>query len=85
VNCIAPGFIGVRHSNTEEEQKALEERGRFVPVGYVGDPDEIAYLTVFLASEAASYMTGAVVIIDGGAMADGYAPGGYEPAGTIYP
>lgn len=83
VNCIAPGFIGVRHSNTEEEERSLEERGRFIPVGYVGDPDEVAYLAVFLASEASNYMTGAVVIIDGGAMADGYAPAGHEPVRAI--
>jgi NAD(P)-dependent dehydrogenase (short-subunit alcohol dehydrogenase family) len=83
VNCIAPGFIGVRHSNTEEEQKFFEERGKFIPVGYVGSPEDVAYLAVFLASEASDYMTGAVVIIDGGAMAGGYAPAEYEPARAI--
>ena len=82
VNCIAPGFIGVRHSNREEEAQGIEARGRLIPVGRAGSPEEVAHLAVFLASEASDYMTGEVVIIDGGALADGYAPAGYVPASS---
>ncbi len=79
VNCIAPGFIGVRHLNTEEEIKEIEARGKLIPLGRAGFPEEVAYLSLFLASDASDYMTGEVVIIDGGALADGYAPIGYIP------
>ena len=83
MNCIAPGFIGVRHTNTEEEQEFLESRGKFIPAGRVGFPDEVAYLAVFLSSAASDYMTGEIVNIDGGSLADGYAPAGYDSLMTV--
>jgi NAD(P)-dependent dehydrogenase (short-subunit alcohol dehydrogenase family) len=83
VNCIAPGFIGVRHLNTEEELQAIEARGRLIPLGRAGSPEEVAHLALFLASEASDYLTGEVVIIDGGALADGYAPVGYISASSV--
>jgi NAD(P)-dependent dehydrogenase (short-subunit alcohol dehydrogenase family) len=78
VNCIAPGFIGVRQLNTEEELQDIEARGKLIPLGRAGYPEEVAHLALFLASEASDYMTGEVVIIDGGALADGYGPVGYK-------
>lgn len=74
VNCIAPGFIGVRHVGTEEEVQEIEARGKLIPLGRAGYPEEVAHLALFLASEASNYMTGEVIAIDGGALADGYAP-----------
>jgi 3-oxoacyl-[acyl-carrier protein] reductase len=70
VNCIAPGDIA-----TEANQELLEElkrRGisghyfRKIPLGRRGEPREIGQAVVFLASEDASYITGATLIIDGG-------------------
>jgi NAD(P)-dependent dehydrogenase (short-subunit alcohol dehydrogenase family) len=83
VNCIAPGFIGVRHSYTDEERQLIEAQGRFVPVGRAGAPEDIAHVAVFLASEASDYMTGEVVSVDGGALADGYAPGGFVGVSSV--
>ena len=40
--------------------------GRRIPIGRMGDPQEFANLALFLASDAASYVTGAAINIDGG-------------------
>ena len=45
----------------------------------VGDPVEMGPIAVFLASGASDYMNGEMFIIDGGAIAGGYAPTGYAP------
>jgi gluconate 5-dehydrogenase len=37
-----------------------------IPMGRLGEPDELAALAVYLASDASRYMTGAVIVIDGG-------------------
>lgn len=74
VNCIAPGFFA-----TIPEVQDYSYSGQFIPLGRVGDPDEIGGLAVYLASDAASYITGEVFLADGGALAGGYAPTGSAP------
>jgi NAD(P)-dependent dehydrogenase (short-subunit alcohol dehydrogenase family) len=67
VNAIAPGLTDTaqpRYGNTEAE---LREMARAVPLGRMGTPADIAALGVFLASDAASYITGQVHHINGGA------------------
>jgi 3-oxoacyl-[acyl-carrier protein] reductase len=65
VNAIAPGFI-------ESEMTAamgdmiLEEAKKRIPAKRLGRPEEIGYAVLYLASEAASYITGQVLVIDGG-------------------
>ena len=49
-------------------EQALEEGGKDVPLGRIGEPVEMANGIVFLASEAASYITGTSLQIDGGAV-----------------
>lgn len=74
VNAVAPGSIatpgvsamsaaGVSAEQMAEIVKAFNAR---VPLGRAGDPDEIAKVVLFLASDAASYMTGETVVVDGG-------------------
>jgi NAD(P)-dependent dehydrogenase (short-subunit alcohol dehydrogenase family) len=67
VNCIAPGFIDTRLSSAilknEELLKHVIER---TPMGRYGTPDEIAGGAVYLASDAASFLTGHTLVIDGG-------------------
>ena len=74
VNAIAPGTF-----RTFRSQEEYEKRGRFVPMGRVGEPEEISQLAVFLASDASSYITGQVFVIDGGSLAGGYAPIDFVP------
>lgn len=64
VNAILPGFI-----NTERLQElGLKEEDivKNIPMGRLGDPKEVAAVATFLASEAASYVTGQSIAVDGG-------------------
>ena len=65
VNAIAPGFIttDMTQSLPEAARKEFAER---IPLGRFGAPEEVAELALFLASDAAAYMTGQVVGINGG-------------------
>ena len=65
VNAVAPGFIETRL--TENLPPELKETiKKFTPLGRFGKPEEVASLVVFLASEEADFITGAVINIDGG-------------------
>lgn len=65
VNAIAPGFIKTRMTGklSEEQQKSILVH---VPMARMGEPKDIADVAVFLASEASRYMTGQVLVVDGG-------------------
>ncbi len=68
INCIAPGFIETDMSSKalnndkERKQKVLSR----TPMGKLGRPDDIAHAAVYLSSDAASYVTGVVLPVDGG-------------------
>jgi NAD(P)-dependent dehydrogenase (short-subunit alcohol dehydrogenase family) len=66
VNAIAPGLTDTaqpRHRATEEE---LMARAATMPLGRIGLPEDIANVTVFLASEKSAFMTGQIVHANGG-------------------
>jgi NAD(P)-dependent dehydrogenase (short-subunit alcohol dehydrogenase family) len=66
VNAIAPGLFESRM--TKEMLRAGPEAvGSGLPLGRIGQPDDIAGIAVFLASRASAYITGAVIPVDGGA------------------
>jgi NAD(P)-dependent dehydrogenase (short-subunit alcohol dehydrogenase family) len=68
INCIAPGFIATDMSakalNNDPERKN-KVMGR-TPMGYLGSPADIGDAALFLASDAAKYITGVVLPVDGG-------------------
>jgi NAD(P)-dependent dehydrogenase (short-subunit alcohol dehydrogenase family) len=62
VNAVAPGLM-----NTPTGSRAIQEgKALDIPLKRAGEPEEIAPLVVYLASEASTYMTGEVIVIDGG-------------------
>lgn len=63
VNAIAPGFV---ETDMTEKFASDENVMKRIPVGRMGKPDEIASLALFLVSDAAAYITGEVIRIDGG-------------------
>lgn len=67
VNGIAPGLIATKMTAvTTENPKRREATIRNIPVGRIGDPDDMAGLSLFLASPLAGYIVGQTIIADGG-------------------
>ena len=65
VNCVAPGYVetDIVEDLPRELKQSIMDR---VPIGRFGYPEEIAGMVGFLASEAASYVTGQAIAVDGG-------------------
>jgi 3-oxoacyl-[acyl-carrier protein] reductase len=65
VNCVAPGFINTDMTATlpEEQQKALLSQ---IPLGHLGQPEDVAHAVAYLASPQAGYVTGQELHVNGG-------------------
>ena len=66
VNGIAPGAIRTPINEDATEGEAGKKLLELIPYGRIGDPEDVAALALFMASDVADYMTGASVLIDGG-------------------
>jgi 3-oxoacyl-[acyl-carrier protein] reductase len=75
VNGVAPGYIRTAQLLSKENSlgpEAAEKAGEFIPMGRIGEPEDIADVVLFLASNGARYMTGQVVVVDGGLLVGRY-------------
>ena len=74
-NCIVPGFFPT--DATSDSSMALPS-GEFIPVGRTGLSSDLGPVALWLSSSASDYMTGEMVVVDGGGLAGGFAPTGYS-------
>ena len=70
VNAIAPGPI-VNEQMSQLSEERLQQIARFIPLGRLGRVEEVARAAVWLCSDEASFITGAVLSVDGGRLAGG--------------
>ncbi len=69
VNGVAPGVIRTAQSLDPANSAGpdgLEQSAKVIPLGRVGEPEEVADVIGFLVSDAARYVTGQVLVVDGG-------------------
>ena len=73
VNSVHPGFIRtpmvehhLRDSGATDLEAAIVEVGRLHPLGHMGEPDDIAWAVVYLASDESRFVTGSELVVDGG-------------------
>jgi NAD(P)-dependent dehydrogenase (short-subunit alcohol dehydrogenase family) len=67
-NCVIPGVTETAQPLADATLEELRERGKRIPLGRIGQPEDIARVVVFLLSDDAAYMTGQAVAVNGGAI-----------------
>ena len=66
VNGVEPGYIRTAAMEILADEEGMKQMAKYIPMGYLGDPEDIAYAMVFLASDEARYITGQTIVVDGG-------------------
>jgi len=83
VNAVCPGLIRTRLTQRHfDNPTVLRNYFQHIPLGRGGEPDEVAAAIAFLASDMASYITGAALLVDGGQMASKF--GTWDDAGADF-
>ena len=78
INCICPGTVltEIWQERIEKDPGIVDRLARLYPLGRLGKPEDIANAALFLASEESSFMTGSVMVVDGGVTAANLGFGG---------
>lgn len=66
---LTPLWAPLLGETPEQQAAAVKKIGEGIPVGYMGDPDDVAYAVLYLASDESKYLTGSELTIDGGILA----------------
>ena len=66
VNGVEPGYIRTAAMELLADEEGLAQMTKYIPTGYMGVPEDIAYCMLYLASDEARYITGQTICIDGG-------------------
>jgi 3-oxoacyl-[acyl-carrier protein] reductase len=66
VNGVEPGFIRTAAMELLADEAGMAQMAKYIPMGYLGAPEDIAHAMLYLASEEARYVTGQTICIDGG-------------------
>jgi NAD(P)-dependent dehydrogenase (short-subunit alcohol dehydrogenase family) len=80
VNAVAPGWVRTPRLDSRLGEEVWEEVGRAIPRGSVGRPAEIAASVLFLSTELSSYVTGQVLVADGGLTSRAAQPDVFGPS-----
>jgi meso-butanediol dehydrogenase/(S,S)-butanediol dehydrogenase/diacetyl reductase len=73
VNAVCPGFIMTPMQRAEYTDEMIARYEAKMPIGRLGEPEDIAAMFAFLGSDDASFITGATFVVDGGEIAGGLA------------
>ena len=66
VNGVEPGYIRTTAMELLTDEAGIKQMEYYIPAGHLGDPLDIAYSMLFLATEEARYITGQTIVVDGG-------------------
>lgn len=68
VNGVEPGFVAKPGRGTMGSEAAMTKIAEDVPLGRLGEPDDVAFAMLYLASREAGYVTGQTIVVDGGGL-----------------
>ena len=66
VNGVEPGYIRTPAMDLLADEEGLKQMAKYIPMGYIGAPEDIAYCMLYLATDEARYLTGQTIVVDGG-------------------
>jgi len=66
INAISPGLISTQHNLDVMGASMIEQYAKAIPLGRIGKPDDVLGLAIFLASDASTFITGAIIPVSGG-------------------